>query len=158
MRLIKFLANVEIGFKAFKFVVTGEIEEYLEHNEFKQEIRFNPPTDIDEYNKEDYEELLNLIETKLLEEWKAFNEGQDNSVWNQKYVRLFNINVMPDDDGKIIIHVERNDTSLVESNKEDDEIITNIMLMEWLAKGNGIAKRMNKSSLVTNARMPSGNE
>lgn len=108
MREIKFLAKVEIGFKAFNFNVTGDILEYLEHNEFKAEVHFNPPRSIEDCPKEDYEELLKLIETKLLEEWEIFNKEPEKSVWNQPYTaRIFNVNVMPEDDGKISIDIKK---------------------------------------------------
>ena len=75
MNLLKFIEKVEIGCKAFKFKISGTMHEYTEDSKRKTSIIFNQPEGIEDFKKEDYDELLKLIETKLLEEYEVFKKA-----------------------------------------------------------------------------------
>ena len=82
MNLLKFIAKVEIGCKAFKFKISGTTHEYTEDSKRKTSIIFNQPEGIEDFKK-DYDELLKLIETKLLEKYEVFKKNTKSTVWNQ---------------------------------------------------------------------------
>ena len=108
MNLLKFIAKVEIGCKAFKFKISGTTHEYTEDSKRKTSIIFNQPEGIEDFKKEDYGELLKLIETKLLEEYEVFKKNTKSTVWNQpSRTRVFDVVVMPYKGGKILIDVKK---------------------------------------------------